>query len=94
MGLWGVQQVSFAALLLKRGFIRKPELKKGSSSQAQAASSSSGLSTVVVVVVDDVSGMYSGLFFVVAVVDRGSGAQKESVTGDVQEKMRVVVGAS
>ena len=38
--------------------------------------------------------MYSGLFFVVAVVDRGSGAQKESVTGDVQEKMRVVVGAS
>lgn len=93
MGLWGVQQVSFAALLLKRGFIRKPELKKGSSSQAQAASSSSGLSTVVVVV-DDVSGMYSGLFFVVAVVDRGSGAQKESVTGDVQEKMRVVVGAS
>ena len=37
--------------------------------------------------------MYSGLFFVVAVVV-GSGAQKESVTGDVQEKMRVVVGAS
>lgn len=74
-----------------RGFIRKQaELKKGSSSSSSlGGQAASGLST------DDVSGMYSGLFFVVvlrlaAEPRGGSGAQKESVTGDVQEKMRVV----